>query len=100
VRYLKLALNWGPDGDRSTWGNHVDYFEIGPDDRAVRQINMHVHGPSLKYDRGHAADAYGFMADKPFPQGAYSLEPGDGEVTEISAAEFEALWARTEALNR
>ena len=98
MRYLRLALNWGPR-EQSAWGNHIDYFEIGPDGYAVRQINAHVSGPSLKYDKFHAADRFGFMADQPF-EDPYTLEEGDGEVSEITAEEFEALWGRTQAVNR
>jgi hypothetical protein len=100
VRYLKLALNWGPRDERAAWGNHLDYFEIGPDGYAIRQINAHASGPSLKYDSEHPADRFGFMTDQAFPPGPYSLEAGDGEATEITAEEFEALWARTQAINR
>ncbi|MDA8403522.1 MAG: hypothetical protein M0Z56_04895 [Desulfobacteraceae bacterium] len=78
-------------------GAMTAYYEVNSDNVFSRSMEVYQNGQSLSYDVDHTADDYGIMPDQDF-----DLEAAKefGELTEISAQDFESVWSTIEPINR
>lgn len=86
------ALDQGPYGigPAADWGRFTRLIEVGPDQYAMRQIDVFECGRFLRYDREHWVDAFGMLADARFKQ-PLTLSR-HWQILAIEGAEFETEW--------
>ncbi len=68
-----------------SWGRSAWYFEFSDGGEVHRQIQAYDDGPTLRYDRGHPEDEYGFLS-------AALVEEVEWSGSLITKADFEAVW--------
>ncbi|WP_157131698.1 hypothetical protein [Piscinibacter gummiphilus] len=77
------------------WGTFTRYIEVDADLQPKRQVDLFGNSCTLRYDRQHWVDAYGMLGDAKInrnrPAGSW------GRSEEVSAQEFQAVWAAAEA---
>ena len=89
-RYFKRRWADSRGDDRDAWGASDYFFETDEELLPIRQIEVYDGGQRLLYSTDHREDDFGGLA-------SVTLAGWDGEAPEkfeISAAEFEAQWAR------
>lgn len=72
------------------WGPATYFFEVGPDGRPTRQIEVYDHGPTLRYGPGGEEDEYGHLGT------AQLDELEEWSPWAITGEEFEEAWSATD----
>jgi hypothetical protein len=49
----------------ASWGAATYFFEVGPDGRPVRQVEVYDAGPTLRYGPDHPEDEFGQLGQDP-----------------------------------
>ncbi len=75
-----------------SWGKATYFFEVGSDQRVVRQLEIDENGNVLSYDQWHSEDQFGRLAK--------DFDPVDMQPFEISPQAFEEAWSRNVPINR
>lgn len=78
-------------------GPMTAYYEMNDEKTYTRSMEVYQNGQSLSYDLDHPADDYGILPDQDFD---LDLAREFGELTEISAADFENAWKGNKPINR
>ncbi len=87
MQYLKYRWNEDRGDEHAEWGGSWWYFEIGSDGYPVRQIEEYDSGVRLRYGPDHEEDKFGGLGT------AQVSECDQLANQELSATEFEELWA-------
>lgn len=72
-----------------SWGHFTRYLEIGDDLYPTRHVDVYDNGNTLRYDRHHWADDFGWLADMKHSK---KWESWWGPSIEIDRAEFDDAW--------
>jgi hypothetical protein len=72
--------------EHATWGGCVYYFEVAPDGRVMRQMEIYDNGTVLQYHANHIEDAFGFLTD-------LAIDLLEFSEFYISRGEFETAWS-------
>jgi hypothetical protein len=75
-----------------SWGRATYFFELGSDQRVVRQLEIYENGNVLSYDQSHPEDQFGGLA--------MDFDPVDMQPFEISPQALEEAWSRNVPTNR
>jgi hypothetical protein len=88
-RYFRRRWDEARGDEHASWGGATYYFDTDMSLMPSRQVEEYDNGNRLLYDESHPHDELGGLTyARVFP------ENEDEGVFEISAAEFESVWAR------
>ena len=88
-RYFRRRWDESRGDEHASWGGATYYFDTDMALMATRQVEEYDNGNRLLYDESHPEDDHGGLTYvRVFP------EDEDEALFEISAAEFDNVWAR------
>lgn len=95
MRYFRVRWDEDPGLEQSHWGGSWWIFEVGADGYCTSQIELEDTGPRLRYGEGHIDDEFGMLMDQPLTQNDLraAAAPPFSDLKEITAGEFESVWA-------
>ena len=86
MRYFKRYWDESRGDPHDAWGGSWWYFEADPAGVVTRQVEVYDDGPTLRYSVAQPAGPFGMLCDQP-------LDFAEFAGNEISAPEFESVWA-------